>query len=159
MAKNYQKIEIFSKKCFWSKSIQNRPKRVINRKYRFWKFSHWKFFSGTKPFFFQKIGDQKIENFPIIFLVGIYLEWSKTCFKTIISILKIFHVKIFFSDIAIFSKNWWRKYGKFFDKVFLIGIDLELSKMYFKTKISILKIFSHWKSFFRDISVFKKDET
>ena len=58
-----------------------------------------------------------------------------------------FPLKIFFRDIAVFSKYWWPKNRKFFEKIFLVGIDLEWFKTYFKTTISILKIFSHWKFF------------
>ena len=73
-------------------------------------------------FFGPKNGknDQKIENFSKFFLVGIDLEWSKTCFKTKISISKIFSLwKFFFKDSRFFSKNWWPKNRKFFEKKIL----------------------------------------
>ena len=44
---------------------------------------------------------KKNENF----FVGIDLEWSKTCFKPKISILKIFPVEIFFLGHSRFSKK------------------------------------------------------
>ena len=45
---------------------------------------------------------------------------------------------------------------KFFEKNFLIGNDLEWSKMCFKTKVSILKMFPRSKIFLWDIAVFSK---
>ena len=98
--------------------------------------------------------NQKI--FEKLFLVGIDLEWSKTCVKSKISIWKIFPLN-FFSGTAVFSKNWWPKNRKVFEKkFFLVGIGLEWSKTCFEMKISILKIFSRWKLFFRDTAVFSK---
>ena len=173
-------------------------------------FSHWKnFFWDIAVFFSKNWGSKTWKFFVKIFLAGIDLEWSKTCFKTKISILKIFsRWKIFFWDIAVFSKNWWpknrkcfenffgsesiqngpkrvlnlnyrfwkffplktfflghsrffeilvTKKSKIFRKFFFIGIDLEWLKTYFKTKISILKIFSRWKFFFWDIAIFSKN--
>ena len=63
--------------------------------------------NSKKMIFAKNIkNDQKIENVSKKFLVGIDLELSQTYFKTIKSSLKIFfHCKIFFRDIAVFSKN------------------------------------------------------
>ena len=84
--------------------------------------------NGKNVIFYPK-NDQKIENFrnffEKFFLVGIDSEWFKTYFKMKISILKIFSSwKIFFWDIAVFSKNWWPKNRKIFE-IFLVGIGLE----------------------------------
>ena len=48
------------------------------------------------------------------------------------------------------------KKSKIFRKNFLVGIDLECSKIYFKTKISILKIFPVEKIFQRPSHFFRK---
>ena len=97
--KNDQKIENFRnffEKFFWSESIQNGSKRILKWKFRFWKFFPVEFFLDSR--FFEKLGHR--------------------------------------------SKKWQRQ--KFLvEKIFLVGIDSEWSKTYFKTKISISKIFSH----------------
>ena len=94
--KNGKDKNFWSKIFFWSESIQNGPKRILKRKSRFRKF------------------------FPIV-----------TCLSH------------FFEKLGHRSKKWQRQ--KFLvEKFFLVGIDSEWSKTYFKTKISISKIFSHY---------------
>ena len=97
---------------------------------------------------------KKTKFFRKFFLVGIDLEWFKTYFKMKISILKIFsHWKFFFLGHSRFFEKLVTKISKKFRKKFLVGIDLEWFKTCFKTKISILKIFSHW-FFFQGHSCF-----
>ena len=108
------------------------------------------------PFWSKKGRDKNFWS--KFFLVGIDSEWSKTYFKTKISIWIIFFpLKFFFRDIAVFSKNWWPKNQKFFE-FFLVGIDLEWFKTCSKTKISILKILPHWKFFQGHSRFFEKWE-
>ena len=59
----------------------------------------------------------------------------------------------------IFWAQKWRKMTKKSKnfQFFLVGIDLDWSKTWFKTKISSLKIFSVENYFFRDIAVFPKN--
>ena len=124
----------------------------------------WKKFQNFSPQKFEKSifwvqkwqkMTKKSKIFRKFFLVGIVLEWFKTCFTTKYRFWKFFPLKIFFWDIAVLSKNWSPKNRKIFEKNFLVGINLEWSKTYFKTKISILKIFSHW-NFFLGHSRFSK---
>ena len=61
---------------------------------------------------------QKIEKFLKFFLVGIDLEWFKTCFKTKISILKIFPVENFFLGHSRFFEKLVTKKSKIFRKIF-----------------------------------------
>ena len=58
----------------------------------------WTILNRFRP---KKIFRKFFEKF---FLVGIDLEWSKTCFKTKISILKFFPIEIFFRDMAVSLK-------------------------------------------------------
>ena len=95
-SKNVKDKNFWSKKFFWSESIKNGPKRILKRKSRFRKF----------------------------FLIV-------TCLSH------------FFEKLGHKSKKWLRQ--KFLvEKIFLVGIESEWSKTYFKTKISISKIFSHY---------------
>ena len=65
--------------------------------------------NSSKNLIFGHFGPKKMSMtiifFRKIFLVGTALEWFKIYFKTIISILKFFPMKIFFRDIAVFRTN------------------------------------------------------
>ena len=97
--KNGKDKNFWSKKIFWSESIQNGPKRILKRKSRFRKIFpimtwHCHFFKkwGLKS---KKMAKTKIFGRKF-FLVGIDSEWSKTYFKMKISISKIFSHYNFF---------------------------------------------------------------
>ena len=81
----------------------------------------------------------------------ILLKWVKKNFK--ISPPKKSKIRFFGPK----NGQKWPKNRKNFRNFFLVKIDLEWSKTCFKTKISILKIFSRWKFFFRDIAIFSKN--
>ena len=89
------------------------------------------------------------------FLVGIDLEWSKTYFKTQISILKIFPVGNFFRDITVSSKNWWPKNRKFFEMILSSESIQNGPKRVLKRKYRFWKFF-HIEIFFRRQSFFRK---
>ena len=128
--------KIFEIDIFVLKHVLDHYKSILTKKIFFEKFS---IFFGHFSSFFGPKHRKFFENF---FLVGTDLEWSKTRFKAKISILKIFPVENFFWDIAVFFRKISDQKIENFRKIFLVGIDLEWSKTCFKTKISILKIFS-----------------
>lgn len=63
---------------FWSKSIQNRSKRILKRKYRFWKFYPNEFFLDVLPLISKNSGKQEKFDFYIGFDSEGFKPYSKT---------------------------------------------------------------------------------
>ena len=97
-SKKRQRQKILVEKFFWSESIQNVSKRILNRKSRNLKFFPCKFFSWDYNVFRPKWWkNDKVKNFwSKFFLVGIDSECFETHFKTKISKSKIFPITKFF---------------------------------------------------------------
>ena len=163
------KSKILAKNVFWSESIQNFSKRILNRKnLEIENFSRV-FFCSDLVVFGQKAKNSEKMTKSQIFLTKFFSdeidsECFKTYFKPKISKSKFFScVKFFCSDLVFFRPKGQKKLKNdtvqiFGRKFFLVGIDAECFKTNFKPRISKSKIFSLVKFFWSDLVVMKNDK-
>ena len=146
--KKWQSQKILVVKIFWSESIQNALERILkqkshNRTFFLCKIFSWDFvFSAKMTKIVKKWQSKKIAR---NFLAGIDSECFATYFKTKISKSKIFSRVKFFSWDFVFSAKMTKivkndKIKKNGRKYFLVGIDSECFKTYFRLKVQLRRI-------------------